>query len=140
MSNESQKNPSGLVVGIADFVDQTLLMLGDTPSFARLANLMQTTEIGRQIDFNAVGRCVNVRMTLVFDAAGDLRYAGNRLEWRISPREAKQFARQLQVLADSTNIAGHQYLDPASNQAQLQIVASKGEYNPLKIFEKSNDA
>ncbi len=57
------------------------------------------------------------------------------LEWQMSASEAAVVSHQLRELAASSSPA-HAYLDPASNLTGVQIMASKGEYDPARVFAK----
>jgi len=123
-----------LCVGIVEFADPALLLIGDAQSLSWLADQIDAR---RELNFAAIPSYVSqidVSLRLAFTMQnGHLVRQGNVLDWEISSVEAQQFAKQLKELAASTSPA-HAYLDPESNQSGLQIVASIGEYDPKKVF------
>jgi hypothetical protein len=69
---------------------------------------------------------------------GSLTRRAHVFDWRISAVEATQFAQSIRTLAANTS-AAHAYLDPESNVAGVQVVASLGEYDPSKVFASQRD-
>jgi len=123
-----------LHIGIADFAEPTLLLIGDAQSFSWLADQIDAR---RELDFaempSLVSRTdVNLRLVPTMQT-GRLTRRANVFGWEISAIEAQQFAQQLRGLAASTSPA-HAYLDPESNVAGVQLVASMGEYDQSKVF------
>ena len=123
-----------LYLGIADFAEPTLLLVGEANSLAWLAHQIETR---RDIDFSKVPNVVpqpgfDLR---VLPTAGDgsLMRKDKSFVWEISAQEASFFTLQLRELAASASPA-HTYLDPHVNAAGVQIVASLGEYEPHRIF------
>lgn len=123
-----------LHIGIVDFAEPTLLLVGDAQSFAWLARQIDARQ---SIDFAEVPnqtRQVRISLRLAPRArTGCLRRRADVLDWEISAAEAQQFAQQLRELAASV-LPAHAYLDPESNIAGVQVVASKGEYDPAKVL------
>ena len=128
-----------LHVGIADFAEPTLLLIGDAQSFSWLADQMDAR---REFDFAqmpSLVRQMNVNLRLVPTMqTGRLTRRVNVFSWEISAIEAQRFAQQLLGLAASTSPA-HAYLDPESNVAGVQLVASMGEYDQSKVFASQSD-
>lgn len=123
-----------LHIGIADFADPTLLLIGDAGSLSWLAE-----QIDARREFNLAEMPdlvweaqVHLRLAPVM-RSGRLTRQGNAFEWEISADEARQFAQQLRELAAGPAPA-HAYLDPESNAADVQLVASMGEYDPKRVF------
>ena len=120
-------------IGLADFAESTLLILGDAASLNWLADCIETRQ---SIDL-ATSPFVNmVSVGLVVaptDAEGSLSRNDTLFKWKVSPLEADQFAEQLRELAVSQKPA-HAYLDPKSNDAGVQVIASKGEYSGDAVF------
>ena len=121
-------------IGIVDFAEPTLLLIGEAKSFAWLARQVDSHQ---EVDFakvpNLAGQVgVNLRLAPTAQA-GCLRRRADVFEWEISVAEAQQVAQQLRELAASASPA-HAYLDPESNIAGVQVVALKGEYDPSKLL------
>jgi hypothetical protein len=123
-----------LHVGIADFAKPTLLIIGDASSLLWLANSIQERRTGRLADLSPSIKLNNVELRLshVSDQ-GRLERHGDVLDWKISPLEARKVSDQLRAVATSEG-PGHAYLDTCANDSGIQIVASKGEYDPDTVF------
>lgn len=120
-------------IGLADFAEPTLLILGDAASLNWLANYMETRQ---SIDLAVSPFVKLVSVSLVIaptDDEGSLSRKDTRFEWKVSPVEAQQFAEELRALAVSENPA-HAYLDPKANSAGVQVIASQGEYSAEAVF------
>lgn len=120
-------------IGLADFAEPTLLILGDAASLNWLADCI---EMRQAIDLSAspVVKLVNVGLVIApTDDEGSLSRNDTLFKWRVSPLEAQQFAEQLRALAVSEKSA-HAYLDPKANNAGVQVVASQGEYSGDAVF------
>lgn len=124
----------GLRLGLVTFQDPTLLLIGDAGSFAWLAGEL---EAGRPVTLKSDADVEPIRLLLLpgNGGAGCAR-AGGVVEWHLSQREADAVATQLRELAGYGSPA-HAYLDPEVTTAELQIVASWGEYDPARVFTKS---
>jgi hypothetical protein len=121
-----------LHVGLADFSEPTLLLLGDAAALNWLADriaIRQSLDLSTSSFVKLHG--VVVKLEAVDD--GELCQRKKSFTWRISPNESQQFVQQLRMLAAS-DIPAHAYLDPASNSAGLDVMASKGEYIVDDIF------
>ena len=115
-------------IGLADFAESTLLILGDAASLNWLADCIETRQL---IDLarSPLAKLVSVGLMIVpTDNAGSLSRNDTLFKWKVSRLEAQQFAEQLRALAVSEKPA-HAYLDPEANNAGVQIIASQGEYN-----------
>ncbi len=125
-----------LQIGLVDFAEPALLMVGDAQSFRWLASQIGSRQ---QIDFDDVSykvRQVGVRVRLTPTAnSGCLRRHAETIDWEVSATEARQFAEQLQALAAAESPA-HAYLDPESNLAGFQVIASKDEYVPDRTLSE----
>ena len=120
-------------VGLADFAEPTLLILGDATSLNWLADYIESRQ---SLDFAAVAFVKLVNVGLLLDStAGDggVNRHEAKFNWKVSLPEAQQFAEQLRALAAS-EVPAHAYLDSAGNTSGVEIVASKGEYSPDTIF------
>lgn len=121
-------------IGLVDFAEPTLLIIGDMASLRWLAELIETRQ---SLDFGAAASQVKlVNVSLLLDSVrsdGDLSRDQAKFDWRISPSEAGQFAVQLRSLAAS-DVPAHAYLDCNSNTSGVQIVASKDEYSARTVF------
>lgn len=120
-----------LRAGLVDFADPTFLLLGESSSFEWLAAQIEGKravvlkgEPGKDL------MCLSI---VPSDGEGRASRAEGALEWRMSASEATLVSQQLRELAASSSPA-HAYLDPASNLTGVQIVASKGEYDPTRVF------
>jgi hypothetical protein len=119
-------------VGLADFADPTLLLLGDAAAFRWLANEVRAR---REVKLGAE-QSGDKRATLQVvpaETAGEFSRNGNRFSWRISSSEAETVARQLSALADS-QVPAHAYIDPALDSTGVQLMASVGEYDASRVF------
>lgn len=129
-----RKDEPLLHVGMADFAEPTLLIVGDAESLVWLADYIDTQQPIRFAALSPSVRLVNVDLRLApSDAGGSLHRSGSVLDWKVSSVEARQFAEQLRTLAASESPA-HTYLDTESNNAGVEIVVSKGEYDPSAVF------
>lgn len=120
-------------IGLADFAEPTLLILGDAASLNWLASCMETRQ---SIDLATSPFVKLVSVGLVISPTGDegsLSRNDTLFKWKVSPLEAQQFAEQLRALAISEKPA-HAYLDPRTNSAGVQVIASQGEYSAEAVF------
>jgi hypothetical protein len=127
MANE----PRSLHIGLADFAEPTLLLIGQPADLTWLAGEI----CGRRIlalQSGATGPSVSLHMVPT-DEEASLACQGQVFEWRITASEAQTVARQLQELA-ATGKPAHAYLDPTTNLTAVQVVVSCGEYEPSEIF------
>lgn len=128
------KEHSMFYIGMADFSEPTLLLIGDEFSLRWFADQINA---GCEIQFGELPNFVRqskIDLRLIPSASsGRLTRQGNAFNWEITEAEALQFAQQLRELADSASPA-HAYLDPEINISDIQVVASKGEYNPQAVF------
>lgn len=125
-----------LYISIADFKDPTLLVLGDAKSLNWLADQIEARLL---LDFAAMDvsiRQVKVKLRMIpttEDGSLNRHDNTNTFDWLISLTESRQFAEQLRALAASETLA-HTYLDTASNNSGIEVVVSKGEYDPVAVF------
>lgn len=123
-----------LHVGIAQFADPTLLLVGDATSLRWLADQIDARRDIKLAEMTGLVHVRKIDLHLVpATHGGRLTRLGDAFGWEISAVEAQQFAQQLRELAAGTSPA-HAYLDPESNTADVQVVASKGEYDPEKVL------
>jgi 3-deoxy-D-arabino-heptulosonate 7-phosphate (DAHP) synthase class II len=128
------KQNSLLHIGIANFAEPTLLLMGDKTSLLWLAE-----QVNARRNFKITEMCkiyCDARVALHLIPAshkGGLTRLGDAFEWELSAVDADKFTQQLKELADAASPA-HTYLDSESNAANVQVVASKGEYDPEKVF------
>jgi hypothetical protein len=121
-----------LRAGLVDFADPTFLLIGQSGAFDWLADQIERKQ-AVTLDGQA-GKSL-VRLAIIpTGSEGRASKADDVLEWLISPSEAALVAQQLRELAQASAPA-HAYLDPANNLSGVQIVASKGEYDPAKVFD-----
>lgn len=128
------QHSSRLHIGIADFAEPTLLLIGDAKSFAWLAEQINARQNIKLEEMHWI--VWETRVTLHLIPAlhrGRLTRLGDAFDWEISAVEALKFTRQLRELGVAT-LPTHTYLDPESNATDVQVVASKGEYDPEKVF------
>ena len=120
-----------LRAGLVDFADPTFLLLGESSSFDWLAEQLENK---RAVVLEGESGESPERLLIVpSDREGRMSRAGAILEWQLSASEAALVSQQLRELAASPAPA-HVYLDPASNLAGVQVMASKGEYDPTTVF------
>lgn len=128
------RQDSLLYVGIPDFAEPTLLLIGDEKSLSWLADQIDTRRAIRLEEMRGIVSQTLITLRLVpVIKNGNLSRLGDAFDWKISAVEVEKFTLQLRELAVATSPA-HIYLDPESNAADVQMVASKGEYDPEKIF------
>ena len=123
-----------LNIGIADFAEPTMLILGDAKSLSWLADLIGGQKSIRLDEKKEV--VLNGGITLHLTPSplsGRFTRSGNAFIWEISAVEALKFVQQLHELVAS-NSPAHAYLDSDFNFANVQVTASMGEYDPCKIF------
>jgi hypothetical protein len=121
-----------LHIGIVDFSEPTLLVLGNPESFLWLAERIS----GRQlvaIEWGAMTSLTRLRFVPTAHHRGRLSRHESDFEWDISASESEKVAEQLKALA-ANDRSGHAYLDPASNEAAVELVASINEYDPSRVF------
>lgn len=125
---------SWLHIGIADFAEPTLLLIGDANSLSWLAEQIDARRDIKLAEMDGIVRQTRVGLHLIPAIhSGRLTRLDDAFDWEISAVEARQLAQQLKELAVATSPA-HAYLDPESNITDVQVVASKGEYDPEKVF------
>lgn len=125
---------SWLHVGLADFAERTLLLIGDANSLSWLAEQIDTRRDIKLTEMHEIVRQTGVGLRLIPAIhSGRLTRQGDVFDWEISAVEAPQLARQLRELAMAT-VPAHAYLDPQSNTTDVHLVASKGEYDAEKVF------
>lgn len=124
-----------LNIGIADFNEPTLLLLGDAKSLAWLAHQV---EAGTEMDFaKTPGVSLQIKFALHLQTTpqgGGLKREEQSFVWHMTPIQGQRLARKIRGLADSKTPA-HAYLDPEPNLADVEVVASMGEYDPATIFQ-----
>lgn len=123
-----KKEQPNLELGLVDFEEPTLLLLGETSSFDWLA-----CRIAEGCEFALKGR-VSLKFIPSMQE-GELSGTGNEFEWHMSHAEMALVAQQLRELATG-DVPAHAYLDSIRNTAGIQIMASKGEYEPARIFSE----
>lgn len=121
----------GLRVGLVDFANPAFLLIGEASSFNWLAEQIESRHaVGLECER---GKAVARLSIIPAEHEGRLTLAGAILEWLMSATEAALVSQQLRGLASSSSPA-HAYLDPASNLTDVQIIASKGEYDAARVF------
>lgn len=118
-------------VGLVDFSEPTLLLIGEAHSIRWLAE-----QLAARRSFALEQTPGKARVSLRFVPTtrdGRLSQQGEAFEWEISVFEAQQAAEQLRELA-SSECPAHAYLDPTTNGTAVQMVASIGEYDPARVF------
>jgi hypothetical protein len=117
-----------LHIGLADFAEPTLLILGEAASLNWLAERIEARQ-SFDLATAPVVKLANVRLLLEpTDNAGTLTREGKKFVWKLSLSESQEVAAQLRELAAS-HVPAHAYLDPKTNSAGVEVVASKGEYS-----------
>ncbi len=123
-----------LHIGIADFSEPTLLILGESEGFLWLADLIESRWTGNLSTLVPEVRLANIaELELTYPGAdGGAEQRGSVVHWRIQDTAVGLFPERLRALARCGE--GHHYLDAPPSVATLQVVASKGEYDPRVIF------
>ena len=121
-------------IGLADFAAPALLILGDETSLNWLAGCIATRQsIG--LATSPLVKLVSVGLVIApTDAEGSLSRSNTLFNWKVSRLEAQQFAQQLRALA-GTGKPAHAYLDPNTNSAGVQVIASQGEYRDAVFIQ-----
>lgn len=120
-------------IGLADFAEPTLLILGDKASLNWLADCIETRQ-SVDLAMSPFVKLLSVGLVIApTHDEGTFIRSETLFEWRVSPLEAQQFAGQLRALALSEKPA-HVYLDPKKNGAGVQVIASQGEYSTDDVF------
>lgn len=126
-----------LHIGIADFSPHVLLLIGDQQSLIWLAQEIAQKRLVRLKDHPTRARMAGI---------GDLEIvpnseqsslqlgSGHNVIWTIASADAARYSEQLVALANAEQ-PSHVYLDP-TNGSDLQVIASKGEYDPAKLFSR----
>jgi hypothetical protein len=124
-----------LHIGIADFAEPALLLLGDADSLAWLADQIEAEQNIDFASFANVVRQLNFNLRILFtERGGGLSRREAAFVWEVSPAEARRLAAQLRSVAENMS-PSHAYLDPTPNLAGVQVIASLGEYDPGRIFQ-----
>lgn len=122
-----------ITVGIVEFVDPTLLLIGSKPALYELADLFAAEAAEFHLRAKALLNSIGGELSLHPSAQQTrLLKAGNRIDWFISSADAKAYAELVRAIADSDK-PSHAYLD-VSQGAPLDIVVSKDEYDPNTVF------
>jgi hypothetical protein len=108
--------------------NSTLLLWGDDAGMNELRDFLKG--VGRSsnaISLNAFceavdGRAITVQLVKDRSETG-MRFANDRLEWRLQPELALEFAEKVDVLSSKV---GHQYLDAYNHGIAVEV--SAGEY------------
>lgn len=124
---------SYLMIGLTEFAEPTLLLLGDAATFRWLADQIAVRKVVDLAQAPMV-QLNGLELSLApVDVAGRLERKGQKFTWYITRSEAMQFAEQLRELAACTG-PSHAYLDSELTGAAVQVVASKGEYSSAAVF------
>jgi hypothetical protein len=122
-----------LYIGLADFAEPTLLILGDSEGFLFLADLISSRWTGSFSSLSSTVRLGNVDVNLSYSTGeSGIERCGTRLCWCVPGAAVELFPEQLRALARSEG-PHHAYLDTPSKE-NIQIVASKSEYDPAGVF------
>jgi len=117
-------------IGLVDFHNPTLLLIGKPASFNWLAERVESRQ---PLDFATVPFVKQESMNLLLaptESAGTLIREGKNFFWKVSLSESQNFSELLRSLSVSGG-SHHQYLDPAINTIGVEIVASTEEYDDL---------
>jgi hypothetical protein len=109
----------------------TILLMGGSQDFSRLANLIEARRAGNLSDLLATSGQSSIALTLAYGVCGRVTHSGKDFYWILSDREATEFIALLRSLAENA-APGHQYLDTGSGE--IEVVASKDEFDP-RTFE-----
>lgn len=114
-------------IGLADFAEPTLLIIGEATTLNLLADYIQMRQ---SVDMETLPfvRMVGIRLVIAQShRESNLRRADSLFTWEIASLDSSGIVEQLRELAASA-IPAHAYLDVVVNAAGVQIVASNGEY------------
>ena len=125
----------------ADFHDPTVLFWGSPEALDQLATFLRslarqgkgTTSLNEENWINP-RRGIRLRLEISQAASGMIKAPGTAeadFTWRITPRQALNFADQIESLAKSQK-PGHHYLDCEAKD-EVVVVVSRGEYAGLDI-------
>jgi hypothetical protein len=124
-------------VGIADFSPRALLLIGDQQSLTWLAQEIAQKRLVRLKDHPTRARMAGIADLEIVPNSdrSSLRVdSDHHVTWTIARTDAAGYSEQLVALAKAEQPA-HTYLDP-TNGSDLELIASKGEYDPAKLFGK----
>lgn len=125
----------------ADFHDPTVLFWGSSEALDQLAAFLRslarqgkgTTSLNEE-NWISPRRGIRLRLEISQAASGMIKAPGTveaDFTWRITPRQAFNFADLIESLAKSQR-PGHHYLDCESKD-DVVVVVSRGEYDDLDI-------
>lgn len=120
-------------IGLVEFSEPTLLLVGDAAAFQWLADCIESREL---LDFSKISSIKLVNVGLIIcpvEGGSDLCQVAAEFILKVSPLESEQFASQLRALASKEGPA-HAYLDCESNTSDVPMVASKDEYLADTVF------
>lgn len=124
-------NQHNLRVGLVGFADPTFLLLGEASAFNWLAEQIESRCV---VTLDCEPDKDPVRLLIAPSKnEGKVSKVEGTLEWLVSARDAVLFSQQLRQLAENPSPA-HAYLDVEKNLAGMQIMATKGEYDPSRVF------
>jgi hypothetical protein len=109
--------------------DKTVLLWGDAVGMNELRDFLRG--VGRNSNADSLdgfckavdGRTITVKVVKDRSATG-MRLVSDRLEWRLQPELAVEFAEKVDVLSSQV---GHQYLDSYNHEIAVEV--SAGEYS-----------
>lgn len=128
----NKENISKVHIGLADFSEPTLLIIGDAAALRWLADGFASQQL---IDLSGSSLLMLHGISLFFELAdkSEIIQIEKDIRLRVSLLESIKFAGVLQALAAS-NAPAHAYLDLAENNAGINVIASKDEYNADEVF------
>ena len=127
-----------LYVGyVSDFIEGTgpaLPILGDTAGFLWLGNIIESRWVGKLSLLSPRVILANIGLNLAYsESHPGLMRSGAEFNWTLSNSSSKMLPGLLRGLAASDG-PGHAYLDGPLEAAGIQVVASKGEYDPATLL------
>jgi hypothetical protein len=121
-------NIATLLIGLADFAEPTLLILGNSASMYWLAEQVESAD---SIDFADAPNAKLVNVQLLLERTGEsgvLVRDRSRFVWKLSAVDAAEIATKLRCLARG-GVPAHAYLDLTTNSAYVEVIASINEYS-----------
>ncbi|MFZ6844167.1 hypothetical protein [Undibacterium sp. RuTC16W] len=119
-------------IGIADFTDPTLLIVGSANELISLSKLFDM-EIFDFLDISKFFISVGINLNIqIVKNDSDVTVLYKKIDWFLNCKDARNFASQIRELV-KFEFPSHIYLNCSKNQS-IEIVVSKDEYDPNIVF------
>jgi hypothetical protein len=124
---------SKIHVGMPEFLEPTLLVIGDAESIGCLAGMLRA-RVNVSLGEEMTRRRAAVLRICAVDDDSELIQRGRQFTWSLSARDAESVAQQFVALA-SSKAPAHAYVEFAEPSIGIEFLISIGEYDPERIFE-----